>query len=381
MDAHPQATHAYAKRLYLPSRLFPGRPDSYGVNDLPYGSSLYYAFPFNIHAEMLPANAQLKLHRLHKAALSTGATQTATANQIQSLRSTADALRKVQICPSFLNNLINYADHRSQTALHFINERNNTLPDTDRTPTINTWRLPGDPKYASVEEQTKGIKAIAAWYLAYVNRKPLIPEMNSEPSVQGEVLNGIIEPMDALLKTRYPPARVNNTSSVNDKYPRWSKSCSALHISPGNNNNAGYPDFILLRSAAHNDNAAVGEVKTWWAYSNDLFEEIFDDRVYAGDLFLHDVGSSGKLLEQLWGQLHYFNCGLGFCTNGKVIIFYARADQNTLVVSSIIGWEEPIVHQAMAGFSFAAVDMKHFHKLGFPFIDSYLCPRGARLRR
>lgn len=82
-------------------------------------------------------------------------------------------------------------------------------------PPINTWNLPpaNSLRLPTAPQQAQAIKSLAAWFVGHINRPLMVPHMNSEPSVQGEVLIGMIEPTNGLLKVS-PPENMCQTLNV-----------------------------------------------------------------------------------------------------------------------------------------------------------------------
>jgi hypothetical protein len=78
---------------------------------------------------------------------------------------------------------------------------------------------------------------------------------------------------EAHCQARYPTTL--NPPSQTQFYPQWGRSCPKAHRTPGNQANAGFPDFLLYMSPAPKQNAAIIEVKTWWAYPDRVFTGIF----------------------------------------------------------------------------------------------------------
>lgn len=174
------------------------------IYDLPYDSHLQNDFPFDV---LCTSNANGKLHS-SIARSEAGRSLHRNSTDNRSIPNwTVAAVPKclaanTDVSDFFWDNLVGYSDHRQRYELRWINNRVQVQP---HIATINTWSLSERRAAISVptaSEQTKGNAGIAAWFLAYLNRKPLIPEVNSEPAVQGEVLHGIIEPMNALLKVK-----------------------------------------------------------------------------------------------------------------------------------------------------------------------------------
>lgn len=58
----------------------------------------------------------------------------------------------------------------------------------------------------------------------------------------------------------------------------------------------------------------------------------------------------------MWGELYAGQCYLGFFTNGRVVIFFAKTEENELTFSATLAWEDPDVYLTMLGLSFAAAD-------------------------
>ncbi|TCD67829.1 hypothetical protein EIP91_011891 [Steccherinum ochraceum] len=60
--------------------------------------------------------------------------------------------------------------------------------------------------------------------------------------------------------------------------PMWLRGVIAAHVLASGNNTwpkAGIPDIILLKSANLHDHGALGELKTFWTVSDEIFDEIF----------------------------------------------------------------------------------------------------------
>ncbi|KIJ50424.1 hypothetical protein M422DRAFT_65765, partial [Sphaerobolus stellatus SS14] len=329
----------------------------------------YPIFPFDVpRGLLLQPNSQLGCHRLSSAAIRTKRGITNTATQIQALQQSEGKLKYVRSCPSFWGNLVKYASHEQTVTV--VNPR--TAQPNPVLQALNTWRLPVQCRVPlpTREQQAQGLKALAGWYLSHINRATVIPKMNSELSIQGEVLAQIIEPLNCFLKIRYPSLKVEEAELG---YPQWGRACSEAHLTPGKRNNAGFPDFLLIRSSQKPDHGAIREIKTWWAYHNSDFYDILAASTVSqpGGEFVDSQTTSAKVLRQLWGQMHFFNCHLGFCTNGKVIILCAKAGPDTIVLSPPKPWDDPEVHQALIGLGYAGVDMRHL--LLADLINYYLC--------
>ncbi|KAF8522508.1 hypothetical protein JB92DRAFT_3094222 [Gautieria morchelliformis] len=195
--------------------------------------------------------------------------------------------------------------------------------------------------------------------------------MTSEPSVQDEVHVQIIEPLNMLLATRYA-----NTAGPPQTqfYPQWGRSCPKAHRNPGDQTNAGFPDFLLYRSSGQRQNVAIMEVKTWWAYSDDAFTGIFSTvAAHRGSGVFDWTGTEPppRLLRQVWGELHFFQANWGACTNGRKIVIFVRTGRNELTLREIHDFDgDASVHRALIGMCFAAID----EAMGLHFVPGSVCP-------
>ncbi|KAF8499492.1 hypothetical protein JB92DRAFT_3124809 [Gautieria morchelliformis] len=200
--------------------------------------------------------------------------------------------------------------------------------------------------------------------------------MTSEPSVQDEVHAQIIEPLNMLLETRY-----QNTAGQTPQthfYPQWGRSCPKAHRTPGQKTNAGFPDFLLYVGPRQRTHVAIIEVKTWWAYSDDVFASIFSTATARRGSGVFDWSEDEQqvtLLKQLWGELYFFQAQWGACTNGRKIVIFVRTGRNELTLSEIHNFDgDPSVHRALIGMCFAAID----EAAGLRFVTDSVCPAQDR---
>ena len=61
---------------------------------------------------------------------------------------------------------------------------------------------------------------------------------------------------------------------------------------------------------------------------------------------------------QLWGQVKFFDSKWGAVTNGKKICAYVKTGRNELTFSTVQDWDQDDVLQALAGLTFASIDVK-----------------------
>ena len=70
--------------------------------------------------------------------------------------------------------------------------------------------------------------------------------------------------------------------------PVWGRTVPDNHSEPDKKKRAGFPDFILFHSLEHLAHAAVMEVKTWWAYENDMLKTILSGIFLTNALWPND---------------------------------------------------------------------------------------------
>ncbi|GJJ09992.1 hypothetical protein Clacol_004218 [Clathrus columnatus] len=308
--------------LYLPHRLFVG-PDALSANFHPSVIPNIYPsnFPLPRISGLLPTDITVpltsKLIPLKESAYTTQPNaHTETAIEINALaNSDQTKLKTVKACTSFWENVCAYAGHE-------------TCVNPPGLPPLNTWTSDRRIPVPTAEEQAMGVKALAGWYLWHFNRPATMPSMTSEPSVQREVAIQMTEPLNALLKTRYTP------------------------LKPPRGNLTEYSGIPQTKVGAVADNG-----KFLWSSTE----------------------VSAKLIRQLWGQLHFFGCRLGFVTNGSMVMLVARTNPNTLILSVPKKWTDNTVLTALAGLSFAGVDMAYLNEEGSSqLLNTYLCPEAHR---
>ncbi|KAF8516603.1 hypothetical protein JB92DRAFT_2909504 [Gautieria morchelliformis] len=330
--------------LYMPDQIVAGLPQALQWQDAPLIQQQWHQFPFP--APLGGHQLSLACKRLEAAVIRTG-------------------LRLPKLLPKSLwQNLVVYSLPNGPGVAKPANVPGLPL-------TIHTGQGFGNSTpFPSGRQQAEVLDSLFAWFVAHNRRKPVA--MTSEPSVQDEVHVQIIELLNMLLATRY-----SNTAGQPPQtqfYPQWGRSCPKAHRNPGEQTNAGFPDFLLYQSPRQWDHAAIIEVKTWWAYPDDVFTDIFStagaQRV-SGIFNWKAPLQPGKLLKQLWGELHFFQAKWGACTNGRKIVIFVRTGQNELTLSEIHDFNgDASVHRALIGMCFAAID----EGAGLRFVPHSLCP-------
>ncbi|OBZ65970.1 hypothetical protein A0H81_14206 [Grifola frondosa] len=205
-----------------------------------------------------------------------------------------------------------------------------------------------------------------------------------EQSVQDDAVLEVIEPLNHLLTTRYNNSISTPITPGHPKVgwtwvnptghpilgdvplaafqPHWGRGCIAHRpdVNISDSSKAGLHDFVLLAGPDCNQNLAIAEVKTFWAYSDMDFLNIFSGVACTNQGFFNGWNVVGNqtitLLKQIWGELHFYCASWGFATNGRKFVIFAKSGRNTLVFSDIKDWIDPQLHQAMAGMQFAAMD-------------------------
>ncbi|GJJ09884.1 hypothetical protein Clacol_004108 [Clathrus columnatus] len=317
--------------LYLPNLLLYVSDNALNAQDFPLDIP---DFPFVRPPGLLPSqvdvpNLDLSLRPLHESIFHTTTSAfTKTATAIHALGATdQNRLEIVRACTSFWQNMVDYASP-------------NIIPDH-----LNTWTLPLQRRIPLPLPvvQAQAVRALASWYLLHFN-----DDQN----------------------TRYMTLQHHG-------FPQWGRPCSKLHLTK-RKDNAGYPDFLLRSTDSRTNHAAIGEVKTWWTYSDRLFQGLFRDVNPAGRFEWGATSNASKFLRQIWGELHFFQCKLGFTTNGHQVMLFAKSNsgQNTLILSTPREWNDPTVLQALAGLTFAGIDSRCVDPE--VLINQYLCPEADR---
>ncbi|KAF8531478.1 hypothetical protein JB92DRAFT_3138796 [Gautieria morchelliformis] len=351
--------------LYMPDQIVAGLPQALQWQDAPLIQQQWHQFPFPapLGAHLL----HLECKHLEPAVIRTGNGVTKTAAQVENMHF-GDQLRYVRRCRPLWQNLVVYSLPNGVGVA--------TPGDAPAFPqTIHTGQGFGHSlDFPSGEQQAEVLDRLFPWFVAHHRRKPVA--MTSEPSVQDEVHAQIIEPLNMILETRYE-STVDPPSDT-QFYPQWGRSCPKAHRTPGDQTNAGFPDFLLYRSPGDRRHAAFMEIKTWWAYSDNVFRRIFSTTAaqrVSGFFDWTGPEQPVKLLRQLWGELHFYQANWGACTNGRKIVIFVRTGQNELTFSEIHNFDgDTTVHRALIGMCFAAID----EAAGMGFVTDSLCPAQHR---
>ncbi|OBZ65973.1 hypothetical protein A0H81_14202 [Grifola frondosa] len=209
-----------------------------------------------------------------------------------------------------------------------------------------------------------GVRKLWYWFLRQCDS--ICTLATCELSFQDDVYMQVIEPSNHLLTTRYNNSIVTpiapghprvGWASVNASaqliptqgpegpafLPHWGRGCSAHRpdVNISNPKKAGLHDFVLLAGPDCDHNLAIAEVKTYWSYSDNDFMNILSPLVCTpqGVFTWHAIPTTTHaLIKQIWGELLFYNASWGFATNGRK------------------NWNDPQLHEAMAGMQFAAVD-------------------------
>ncbi|KAF8485605.1 hypothetical protein JB92DRAFT_3025772 [Gautieria morchelliformis] len=353
--------------LYMPDLIVVGLPHALQWQDAPLPQQQWHQFPFpaplGFPAPFGGAQLRLVCKRLEPAVIKTEHGVTKTADQVENMPF-ADQLQRVRRCRHLWQNLVVYSLPNGPGVARPAGAPAQPL-------TIHTGQGFGhSAPFPGVRQQAEALDRLFPWFVAHNRRKPVA--MTSEPSVQDEVHAQIIEPLNMLLETRY--ANTAGQPPQTHFYPQWGRSCPKAHRNPGNQKNAGFPDFLLYLGPHQSKHAAIMEVKTWWAYSDNVFASIFSTTAAhrgSGVFDWSDDKRPATLLKQLWGELHFFQAHWGACTNGRKIVIFARTGQNELTLSEIHNFDEdPSVHRALIGMCFAAIDERG----GLRFVTDTLCP-------
>ncbi|KAF8489670.1 hypothetical protein JB92DRAFT_3147998 [Gautieria morchelliformis] len=356
-------------RLYMPDAIVAGLPDALGPQDAPPTVQPWHQFPLPQPLGR-PLPDSLTCKPLHPAIVRTQPQgHTSTAAQVRNLPR-HEQLHVVRRCTHMWDNLIEYCDpNGAGVPIVASNQVAQIRPTIHTRLNLNVndtlCPLPSGPQQAEVIDRLFG------WFIGHARRKP--SAITSEPSVQDEVHAQIIEPLNMLLETRYISRNEPGLGTDSPFYPQWGRSCPRAHLTPSVRSKAGFPDYILYGSPQLYHHASVIEVKTWWAYSDREFMNIFSSATAqpTTGIFLWSADSRPAImLRQLWGELHFFQTTWGACTNGHKMIIFAKNLQNELTISEVHDFTEPQLHRALLGMCFASID----EKLGAPFVTNSLCP-------
>ncbi|KAF8494758.1 hypothetical protein JB92DRAFT_3147077 [Gautieria morchelliformis] len=351
------------QRLYMPDTIVAGLPNTLHWSDAPLNHQEWHVFPFPQPLGQPPLSDSLVCKELEAALVRTEGGVTQTAMQIKNMPS-QDRLRRIRRCVTLFQNLAAYGSPDGAgvaTVAH----------GAPANHTIHTCRPVGHRlELPSRWQQAKVLDKLFPWFVVHDRRTPAA--MTSEPSVQDEVHAQIIEPLNMLLETRYVSSAGQATHNL--FYPQWGRSCPRAHRNPGSNTNAGFPDFLLYIGSERNQNTAIIEVKTWWAYPNSDLTSIFSTQVAARGSGAFTWGANetpSTLLKQLWGELYFFGADWGACTNGQKIFIFIKTDRNELTLSEFHDFHDnPLVHKALLGMCFASIDQRG----GARYITESLCP-------
>ncbi|KAF9513488.1 hypothetical protein BS47DRAFT_1344135, partial [Hydnum rufescens UP504] len=171
-------------------------------------------------------------------------------------------------------------------------------------------RGPGRLPQADRTEQAHAIHGLWVWYQSHCwpSRNDVV---NGEPSVQDQVFKQVISVMNIYIQSRYR----NLQPAAHQLLP------------PDEQEPRGY--YPIWRRAV--------------AYRSHCWE---------GDSPAH------KLVKQVWGEMHFFQCHWGVWTNGEVFIFMIRTNITELTCSRPIPWSDTGAFTAMIGFTLASIDAK-----------------------
>ncbi|KAJ3904322.1 hypothetical protein F5879DRAFT_989285 [Lentinula edodes] len=223
-----------------------------------------------------------------------------------------------------------------------------TQVDPNLPPVDSAWTLrPGD-SLPSLRTQLKHAAFLRAWFEAHL-QKPSVIMVSSEPAVQDQFFSQFLEPINAILKTRF---------DITQNYPLWGRAVQKYHRNVANlrtlngglrneESSAGMPDFINLASETEHNSRGVGEVKTFWSYPTATYNTIFlgnmvDDD---GNFVSWTVGKGlvPKMIKQIWGEVVMFNSRFGFWTNGHIVFLFVRTSPHDLTFSHAHLWTNPHV--------------------------------------
>ncbi|KAF8482312.1 hypothetical protein JB92DRAFT_3035463 [Gautieria morchelliformis] len=349
--------------LYMPDQIVAGLPQALQWQDAPLIQQQWHQFPFpaplDFPAPLGGRQLSLACKRLEPAVIRTEGGVTKTAGQVENMPF-GERLWYVRRCRSLWQNLVVYSLPNGPGV--------RTPGDAPPQPlTIHTGRGIGNSApFPSGRQQAAVLDSLFAWFVAHNRRKPVA--MTSEPSVQDEVHVQIIEPLNMLLATRY----------LNTAGQPPQTQFILTHRNPGQQTNAGFPDFLLYQSPRQWEHAAIIEVKTWWAYPDNVFTGIFSTagaQTGSGVFNWAAPLQPGTLLKQLWGELHFFRANWGACTNGRKIVIFVRSAKNELTLSEIHNFDgDASVHRALVGMCFAAID----EAVGSRFVPDSVCPAQDR---
>ncbi|EPQ52946.1 hypothetical protein GLOTRDRAFT_95011 [Gloeophyllum trabeum ATCC 11539] len=253
-----------------------------------------------------------------------------------------------------------------------------------------TTFIPNQPQFTYPlpfsEQQYHAVVELWGCFISLANRRP--PVIESEPGMQDEVVVQILEILDRVMQTRYqnkvdraPPVHQPFDHARRSFYPQWGRACAAAHRDGGpdadaDSKKAGYPDFLFYRTARRYDTPAVAEIKNIWSYPNSFVDELYSarrvDRI-TGWIDFRRNSSSDKLIKQVWGQLVFFSASWGFWTNGDYIFIFVKTAHNHLTLSDKKHLTDSDVIRALAGMTFAAMDMDRR-----PWVIDWLCPYNDR---
>lgn len=145
--------------------------------------------------------------------------------------------------------------------------------------------------------------------------------------------------------------------------------------------NVGFskPDPEESRGSQKQVPVLSGEVKTFWSYSDDMYQRAVDgsDTLEDGRFNWNSVERSAELLKQvqsafvyslslptdwlskIWGQVHFFNLNWGWSLNGRKVLIYVRTKPTELVVAGeLLQWDGKDTMETLIGLCFASIDEK-----------------------